>query len=296
MAKACVDTQRSSQMICWHCVDTFKRRCRYPTTACWLVHAQVSCHGGLLRTPSLVSHVVPYRRFANLISLCIQFPYALASLPKVLDEQWDSPDFAQYRDAFPDEYRNSREAFETHVRDLVARDVKASYLKALQGQLWNHGYETGELKAPLFPDVSPFIEACHAAGKKVMIYSSGSVPAQKLLFGHTNADPSDLCPFIVDWFDTVNAGPKTEVASYRAILSRHRGTDPARWLFLSDNLKEVDAALQSGMRSLPVMRPGNADLPQDHPLSVLVIRDFSPDSEESLHAAIRMIDQLPRPR
>ncbi|KAJ4159303.1 uncharacterized protein LMH87_008210 [Akanthomyces muscarius] len=172
----------------------------------------------------------------------VLFPYALQALPGVLDEQWDSPAFAPYREAFPEEYRNDRAALEAHVKDLVERDVKAPYLKSLQGHLWRHGYETGVLKAPLFEDVSPFIKSAHSAGKQVMIYSSGSVPAQKLLFGHTTAHPSDMMPFISAWFDTVNAGPKTEAESYSKILSTVPQTKPGRWLFLSDNMKEVDAA------------------------------------------------------
>lgn len=191
-----------------------------------------------------------------------------------MDEQWAEPSFAQYRNAFPEEYQNDREALEEHVRDLVARDIKAPYLKALQGHLWEAGYASGEIKAPLFDDVPPFMNQTHSAGKKIMIYSSGSVPAQKLLFGHTNAEPGDMRPLISDWFDTVNAGPKTNVASYKSILSKHPDSSPARWLFLSDNLKEVDAALIAGMRSLPIVRPGNVPLPEDHPLYTVAISDF----------------------
>jgi enolase-phosphatase E1 len=115
----------------------------------------------------------------------------------------------------------------------------------------------------------------HAAGKQIMIYSSGSVPAQQLLFGHTDAEPSDLKPLISDWFDTVNAGSKIDATSYETILAKHPNVAPARWLFLSDNLKEVEAALRSGMRSRPVVRPGNAPLPQDHPLSKVAVTNFA---------------------
>ncbi|KAH7144636.1 HAD-like domain-containing protein [Dactylonectria estremocensis] len=210
----------------------------------------------------------------------VLFPYALEALPKVLDQEWDSFEFAPYRNAFPEEYRNSRSELEAHVRDLVARDIKISYLKALQGHLWQQGYASGQIQAPLFPDVAPFIKAAHAAGKKIVIYSSGSVPAQKLLFGHTNAEPSDLKPLISDWFDTVNAGPKTEVASYTTILSHYPDISPDRWLFLSDNLLEVDAAIQSGMRSFPVTRPGNAPLQSDHHLSKVALSGFTLESAQ----------------
>ncbi|KAK5997411.1 Enolase-phosphatase E1 [Cladobotryum mycophilum] len=195
-----------------------------------------------------------------------QFPYALNVLPQFLNTNWDDPSFLEYRDAFPEEFRLDRTAFETHFRDLVARDVKASYLKALQGYLWKKGYDSGVLKAP----------------SSLM----SRFPAQKLFFAHTDAQPSDMSIFISDWFDTVNAGPKTDVASYTSILSRHPDIDPARWLFLSDNLLEVDAARRSGMHSIPVTRPGNAPLPPDHPLSGFAISEFTPESVVNGRAAI----------
>lgn len=115
-----------------------------------------------------------------------QFPYALDALAHRLDGFWDSPDFASYRDAFPERYRRDRDAFEAHVRHLVAQDIKAPYLKALQGYLWRQGYESGDLVAPVFPDVGHFIRTAQAAGKKIIVYSSVSVPAQKLFFSHTD--------------------------------------------------------------------------------------------------------------
>jgi len=107
-----------------------------------------------------------------------------------------------------------------------------------------------------------------------MIYSSGSVPAQKLLFGHTDAQPPSLIPLVSDWFDTVNAGPKTEASSYANIVAHHPEFKPREWLFLSDNIKEVEAALEAGMQSLPVIRPGNAPLPDDNSSSSRAVRDF----------------------
>ncbi|OAA37482.1 2,3-diketo-5-methylthio-1-phosphopentane phosphatase [Metarhizium rileyi] len=216
----------------------------------------------------------------------VLFPYALKALPQYLDLHWDDAAFVQYRKAFPETYRNDRLAMESHVRDLMAADIKAPYLKALQGLLWEAGYESGDLKAPIFPDVAPFISEAHHAGKKIMIYSSGSVPAQKLFFAHTTAQPSDLSPFISGWFDTVNAGPKREASSYSAILATHPNFEASRWLFLSDNLNEVGAALASGMCSLPVTRPGNAPLPSNNHLSRMAIPDFSPESENKIQESL----------
>ncbi|PHH80013.1 hypothetical protein CDD80_3142 [Ophiocordyceps camponoti-rufipedis] len=217
----------------------------------------------------------------------VLFPFALDVLPGHLQHQWDSPGFASYRQAFPESVRDDRDAFESHVRHLMARDIKAPYLKALQGFLWLQGYQSGQLEAPVYPDVAPFVKSAHAAGKTIMIYSSGSVSAQKLFFSHTSADPSDLSPYISEWFDTVNAGPKTEPASYKAILASRPHVQPSRWLFLSDNMLEVKAALASGMQSLPVVRPGNAALPSDDPLTRLALRDFSLEALETSVAALR---------
>ncbi|KAI0539030.1 enolase-phosphatase E1 [Xylaria digitata] len=191
----------------------------------------------------------------------VLFPYALRVLPETLEAQWDNPDFVKYKDAFPPEYRTSKDDLAAHTRDLMDKDVKISYLKSLQGYLWEEGYAAGHLKAPLFPDVADKLRIWHQNGFKIMIYSSGSVPAQKLLFKHTNAEPSDLTPLISDWFDTVNAGLKTEAKSYQTIAESHPEVPVGEWLFLSDNAKEVDAAIAAGMQSMVVQRPGNPELP-----------------------------------
>lgn len=157
----------------------------------------------------------------------------------------------------------------------MAKDVKVSYLKSLQGYLWESGYASGDLKAPLFPDVAAKLSEWRHRGLRVMIYSSGSVAAQKLFFKHTDAAPtSDLTTQISDWFDTVNAGLKTDASSYETIASKHPEFLPGEWLFLSDNVKEVDAAIEAGMRSVVVQRPGNAPLPPEVPQRLRVIETF----------------------
>jgi enolase-phosphatase E1 len=161
---------------------------------------------------------------------------------------------------------------------------------ALQGHIWAEGYARGELKATLFADVAPRIRAWTTASKpeedkdgegegvaatKVMIYSSGSVAAQKLLFGHTDGEPADLNPLLSGYFDTVTAGPKTERASYEAILAKAETAVPAgEWLFLSDNVREVEAAKEAGMQSFVVDRPGNAPLSEEDRRRHRVITSF----------------------
>jgi enolase-phosphatase E1 len=153
----------------------------------------------------------------------------------------------------------------------MAQDLKIPYLKALQGYLWTQGYLNGSLKCPLFPDVAPVLRAFHRAALPIVIYSSGSVPAQQLLFQHTT--DGDLRPLLSGYFDTVNAGPKTDSASYRKIAGT-RQEDIAKWLFLSDNVNEVRAAKEAGMQACVVVREGNSPLSPEDREGQLVISSF----------------------
>lgn len=160
----------------------------------------------------------------------------------------------------------------------MARDLKIPYLKSLQGYLWLQGYESGALKCPLFAEVAPCLAAWHAAGIPLTIYSSGSVAAQKLLFQYTNTLPdADLRPLLSGYFDTVNAGSKTEAASYEKIRAAARppGVEASKWLFLSDNPREVAAAKQAGMQSFVVVREGNAPLSEEDRSAHVVIQSFN---------------------
>ena len=207
----------------------------------------------------------------------------MAALPKTLAEKWDDPSFAPYIEAFPAEYRTPA-ALTSHFEDLVNSDTKASYLKGLQGLLWKDGYRSGEIKAPLYSDVVPALNKWKADGKSLMIYSSGSVAAQKLLFEYTGVEGSDLKteaavnvnPILSDYFDTINAGPKTAAASYSKILAAHAAAflEPESWLFLSDNVLEVEAAKAAGLTSYIVQRPGNAPLADTVPEKHRVITTF----------------------
>lgn len=157
----------------------------------------------------------------------------------------------------------------------MSRDVKIAYLKSLQGYLWDNGYATGELKAPLFTDVPPKLLKWKAEGLDIMIYSSGSVPAQKLLFKHTDYEAQkDLTPLISDYFDTVNAGLKQEMGSYRRIAQKYEEIPVGGWLFLSDNFREVEAAKAAGMKSFVVQRPGNDELPEGTEKTHQVVESF----------------------
>jgi enolase-phosphatase E1 len=137
------------------------------------------------------------------------------------------------------------------------RDRKSPGLKLLQGQIWDGGYRSGELRGVVFPDVVPAIRRWHDAGIRVAIYSSGSVHAQRRLFESTAE--GDVTPLISAFFDT-DIGPKTAPDSYVRIAGA-LGAAPGRVLFVSDVTAELSAARSAGLPVLLSSRPGNAAQP-----------------------------------
>ena len=133
-----------------------------------------------------------------------------------------------------------------YLQWLIDHDVKATPLKDLQGRIWREGYASGEIVAPLFSDVPDALRRWHAQGLVLGVYSSGSVPAQQLLYQHSQA--GDLTTLFSHWFDT-RTGPKQEPGSYASIATA-MGTEPSSVLFVSDSLAELQAADAVGMAVL----------------------------------------------
>ncbi len=136
---------------------------------------------------------------------------------------------------------------------LIQQDRKLPALKELQGLVWQAGYETGVLVAPLFDEVPEILRDWKEQGLRIAIYSSGSVKAQKLLYGHTTS--GDLKPLIDEWFDT-QVGAKEQSASYAAIAKRLQ-LATSEILFITDSAQECRAAQMAGMTVLFSDRDGN---------------------------------------
>lgn len=211
----------------------------------------------------------------------VMFPYALEHLDAFLSEHSIRSDvadaceqvakdaghasLAEWQSAEPN--RTQQELVIEEVKRLVAADAKATGLKALQGLIWQGGFESGQLKAHIFPDVLPAIHRWKAAGLDVRIYSSGSIAAQKLFFGHLDTDdfePNQLHLF-GGHYDTTYGGKK-ETDSYLKI-AEHWGIAPNQILFISDIAEELIAASAAGVQVMASIRPGNKPLPSDLPVA-----------------------------
>lgn len=146
------------------------------------------------------------------------------------------------------------------LEQWIAEDRKITPLKTLQGMIWNVGYRNGDLQGHVYADTPDALHRWHEHGIKLYVYSSGSVDAQKLIFGHTAH--GDLTPLFSGYFDT-RIGGKREADSYRAIL-REIGLPAEAVLFLSDIGAELDAAHTAGLRTIQLLRDDKAEPANAH--------------------------------
>jgi len=200
----------------------------------------------------------------------VLFPYARSAMPGFLETQAQDPEILslieQSENAWredphpnaaalgqPSPGQRDLQGVAAYLQDLIDRDVKLTALKDLQGRIWRQGYASGELVAPLYSDVAESLQRWHSEGFVLAVYSSGSVPAQQLLYGHSAA--GDLRSLFSHWFDT-RVGSKQEQLSYQAIAEQMQSA-PEQILFISDSLSELEAAAAAGLRVLFSDRDGN---------------------------------------
>lgn len=134
----------------------------------------------------------------------------------------------------------------------IDEDRKETPLKTLQGLIWARGYADGTLRGHVYPDTPEALRRFADRGVPAYIYSSGSIAAQKLIFGHSIA--GDLTPLLSGYFDTTT-GPKRETESYARIAAAI-GVASGEILFVSDVQAEVDAAREAGLGALLIDRAG----------------------------------------
>ena len=212
--------------------------------------------------------------------LDVMFPYARRGLDSYLDTEWNGEEMQRVRELMASDAGHAswvdwcraeglaavlderpaegdppagRDLLRREAVRLMEQDAKLTGLKALQGLIWRSGFEDGELRAHVYDDVPPALRTWRADGRDLRIYSSGSVAAQKLFFGHTIQ--GDLLDCFSAHYDTT-IGPKKDAESYRKIV-KDIGMEAGQILFLSDIPAELDAAREAGLRTGLAKRPEN---------------------------------------
>nr|CAB3242609.1 enolase-phosphatase E1-like [Phallusia mammillata] len=140
-----------------------------------------------------------------------------------------------------------------YVKWQMSLNQKTIALKKLQGYIWRDGYHNKEIVGHVYKDVKHVLEQLKKMGKRLCIYSSGSVEAQKLLFGHTCS--GNMLSLFGGNYDT-KFGDKRSASSYKKI-AECIGCSLQEILFLTDIEEEAVAAIESGMHACIVVRPGN---------------------------------------
>ncbi|NQD92951.1 acireductone synthase [Pseudomonas sp. CrR25] len=185
----------------------------------------------------------------------VLFPYAARHLPDFVLQHADAPEVAEQLAAVRAESGEPTADTQRVIEILlgwIAADRKATPLKALQGMVWAEGYRAGQLKGHVYPDAVEALKRWKEQGYELYVYSSGSIQAQRLIFGCSEA--GDLTPLFSGYFDTTS-GPKREVQSYRNI-AQAIGRSAEQILFLSDIVEELDAAEQAGLQTVGLAREG----------------------------------------
>lgn len=184
----------------------------------------------------------------------VLFPYARTRMVEFVAQHKDDP--AVRREL--DEVRKLAGAAMSDAQVVeqllrwIDEDKKITPLKSLQGMIWESGFKSGAYRGHVYDDAVQQLRAWRRRGLKLYIFSSGSVFAQKLLFGYS--EHGDLTPLFSGYFDTT-IGAKRESAAYEKI-AREMGIAPAAILFLSDIKEELDAARRTGMQTIWLVRDG----------------------------------------
>lgn len=203
----------------------------------------------------------------------VMFPFVRARLSDFLRRRWHSTEMDTVREQMAkddnqaswDAWLESRrvepesalEACQQRLIQWMDADAKLTGLKTLQGLIWDSGFQSGELRSHVYPDVLPAIQRWRKQGLDVRIYSSGSIAAQKLFFGHV-AEHGNVLNLFSGHYDTTFGG-KREADSYRAV-AKDWGLAPAEILFVSDLEPELTAASAAGLHVVASVRPGNTAL------------------------------------
>ncbi|XP_076165606.1 enolase-phosphatase E1 [Ptiloglossa arizonensis] len=216
--------------------------------------------------------------------------YVRENLKKYIETKWEDEEFKQDFEKLKEQAKkdekekvdgfvpmtgsNAEEKKESLIKNILWQmdcDRKVGALKQLQGHMWREAYNSEAIKAHVYEDVPKALESWTNDGRKVYVYSSGSVEAQKLLFGHSVH--GDLLKYFSGYFDT-EVGAKQDSSSYKTI-SNKIGAEPSSIIFLTDVVKEAAAAKEAGLSAVILLREGNVALSDEERVAFTTIKSFS---------------------
>ncbi|OGT19754.1 MAG: 2,3-diketo-5-methylthio-1-phosphopentane phosphatase [Gammaproteobacteria bacterium RBG_16_57_12] len=192
----------------------------------------------------------------------VLFPYSRAHMAEFIRREQDKPEVREQLLAVSQEAGETLSADQAIARLIrwIDEDRKVTPLKALQGMLWEAGYRNGAYTGHVYSDAVRNLRAWREKGLRLYVFSSGSVQAQKLLFGYSDA--GDLTSLFSGYFDTT-IGAKRQATAYHTI-ARTIGLAPRAILFLSDIREELDAAREAGMQTIWLVRDQALDTRASH--------------------------------
>ena len=188
----------------------------------------------------------------------VLFPYSTKALPKYLKQHQQQPEIAEIISEVRQEINQPDADLDRVIETLlswIAADKKITTLKTLQGFIWEDGFVNKQFQGHLYEDAYRNLQQWHQSGIKLYVFSSGSVKAQKLLFGYS--EYGDLTYLFSGYFDT-NIGNKKQVAAYQNI-AQAIAFSPQEILFLSDVTTELDAASSAGYNTILLDRDSKID-------------------------------------
>ena len=192
----------------------------------------------------------------------VLFPYASKNLPDYIRQNHDQAIVREQLIQVAEDGLRSLEDTEALIDTLLSwikQDLKKTPLKALQGHVWRYGYEQGHFKGHLYEDAFQCLNEWNNQNLRLGVYSSGSVEAQKLLFAHSVF--GDITSLFSNHYDT-RIGHKREPSAYKNIVNDLKQLNyidtASNVLFLSDVVAELNAAQQSGMKTVELRRDEQA--------------------------------------
>lgn len=200
----------------------------------------------------------------------VLFPYSTKALPDYVRQHAQEAEIATIIAQVKAEIKQSDADLEIVIAtllDWIATDQKITPLKTLQGFIWETGFKNNHFQGHIYEDACRNLKQWQQAGIKLYVFSSGSVKAQKLLFGYSQF--GDLTYLFKGYFDT-QVGNKKTVTAYQNI-QKAIALPASEILFLSDVIAELDAAKIAGFHTLLLDREKSIDNTQGHD----VVSDFN---------------------